>query len=206
MEYSRELKNSADNCVSHYAAYAYNCNRAHYSLALNKCLAKKEGVLLKSNALSNGQFLARGKAEKSERDFFRGLLSLFFTFAILIFSTIDHAYGVDYLYKTDEEIQEVLCYVHDTIRDVNFDGELNCIDYAVRAYEVLPYSKIMRIDAPWMNHLYIRLYNGRDIEPQHWYDLNFDMYDVWGTEYQFDKILHRDETNLWKSYASKKEW
>lgn len=206
MKYDRELNNIAESCAAHYAEHRCSRNCNNCSLNLNRYLPEKEATMLKTDALLRYEYFAEKERAKNESNLHKGLVSLILLIAILFFNAIDHVYGVDYLYKTDEEIQEVLCHVRDTIRDVNFDGEINCIDYSVRAYEVLPYSKIMRIDVPWMNHLYIRLYNGRDIEPQHWYNLNFDMYDVWGTDYEFDKFLHRDETRLWKLYALKKEW
>lgn len=206
MKYDRKLNNIAESCAEHYAEHRCSRKCENCSLNLNRYLPEKEATMLKTDALVRYEYFAEKERVKNERYSHQGTVYLILILGILLFSAIDHAYGVDYLYKTDEELQDVLYHVHKTIRDVNFDGEITCIDYAVRAYEVLPYSRIMRIDAPWMNHLYIRLYNGRDIEPQHWYNLNFDMYDVWGTDYQFDKILHRDESHLWKLYALKKEW
>ncbi|MCL2600131.1 MAG: hypothetical protein FWD88_03010, partial [Treponema sp.] len=94
-------------------------------------------------------------------------------------------------------------------RDVNGDGQINCIDAAVLFYQHFPFRgrvRIMRnINHPVdFNHLFNAvLINGRwiTVEPQaYWSDWNsFAMCYIWGDLY--NPRLSRNETAHWRRYV-----
>lgn len=111
--------------------------------------------------------------------------------------------------KKSVNIMDALRYVHETIRDVNGDGLINCIDYTVRFYEVVPGTKIYRSSDPIFNHLFVL---ARDeshlgyqfIEPQHYSDDKYLMREVWGNKIM--DSVHIYEEKYWTKFATRIEW
>jgi hypothetical protein len=63
-------------------------------------------------------------------------------------------------------IEEATQLVRQTVRDVNYDRKINCIDYAVVFYEVWTDSTIIRVwDNQELNHL-LNMVDGQYREPQ----------------------------------------
>ena len=97
----------------------------------------------------------------------------------------------------------------ETIRDVNGDGLINCIDYAVRFYEIVPGTKIYRSNDPAFNHLFVLAYDDKCggyqfIEPQHYQDDKYLMRQVWGHEIM--DSVHIYEEKSWEKFAQFVEW
>lgn len=97
----------------------------------------------------------------------------------------------------------------ETIRDVNGDGLINCIDYAVRFYEIVPGTKIYRSNDPAFNHLFVLAYDDKRggyqfIEPQHHQDDKYLMRQVWGHEIM--DSVHIYEEKSWEKFAQFVEW
>jgi hypothetical protein len=85
------------------------------------------------------------------------------------------------------------------MRDVNGDGVINCIDYAVRFAEVCPEARIIHNvnKRTGMDHLLNRV-GAMYIEPQGQVD-NLDPKVFWGSKY--DPDMNMDETHYWRMYA-----
>lgn len=92
-------------------------------------------------------------------------------------------------------------------KDVNKDGKVNCIDYAVLFYQYYPYKDEVTISLnvnpkTGMNHLFnVILINGtwRAIEPQTEPGNIYFMRDVWGSKY--DSTLNKVVTNDYLKYV-----
>ena len=100
---------------------------------------------------------------------------------------------------------DVIDYLPNIIRDVNGDGQINCIDWAVVFYEVRPDCRIIRNQHPTngFHHLFIAIPQPGNtwlyIEPNTAGQLYYRMDLVWGDKY--DPRYNRDETHIWKEYA-----
>ncbi|GMO66145.1 MAG: hypothetical protein Ta2A_14190 [Treponemataceae bacterium] len=98
--------------------------------------------------------------------------------------------------SVEERIKQTLIQTQKQVRDVNGDGNVNCIDYTVTFYRIYgTEAKMMRIYNNEMNHLFIRVGN-RDIEPQR---LDGSMENAWGSKYKPNESW--DETYEWRQYA-----
>ncbi|GHV69873.1 hypothetical protein AGMMS49928_14540 [Spirochaetia bacterium] len=89
------------------------------------------------------------------------------------------------------------------VTDVNNDGELNCIDYAVTFYKHWPGARIIRNinNGTGMDHLLnLIVYNDREIfiEPQGT-PSKYAPEEVWGNKY--DRWFNMDQTDIWAIYA-----
>lgn len=100
---------------------------------------------------------------------------------------------------------------HDTIRDVNGDGLINCIDYTVRFYEIVPDTEIYRAisEKHDFNHLYVLAYDEEHggnvfIEPQHFQDENYLIREVWGNRVIDSADIYKEMD--WKKFATCIEW
>jgi hypothetical protein len=97
-------------------------------------------------------------------------------------------------------IREATDLVRVNLRDVNFDGKLNCIDYAVVFYEIWPDATIIRAwDNKDFNHLLNKV-GDKYIEPQTLYG---DPNTMWT---HFDATFKRDETLRWGYWATRRRW
>ncbi|MDR1073307.1 MAG: hypothetical protein LBL45_06495 [Treponema sp.] len=98
-------------------------------------------------------------------------------------------------------IEEATALVRQTIRDVNYDRKINCIDYAVVFYEIWPDSTIIRVwDNKELNHL-LNMVDGKYIEPQ---VRSGDPHILWPT---FDQAFKKDETRIWGyHWGNKRRW
>jgi len=100
---------------------------------------------------------------------------------------------------------DVVSMLPSYVRDVNGDGVINCIDYAVCFYELKPDSRIIRNQNP--NTGWHHLFNAVPqpdgswlyIEPNSAHSGSYSMKNIWGIEY--DPRYNRNETHLWKGYA-----
>jgi hypothetical protein len=86
------------------------------------------------------------------------------------------------------------------VRDVNYDGLLNCIDYAVVFYENYPNSKIVHVKYEMFDHV-LNYYGGRYVEPQ---AKDGDPKKMWG--FQFTYPHKKDVTEYYKQYATERKW
>jgi hypothetical protein len=97
--------------------------------------------------------------------------------------------------------QEVMPYnPRIMVRDVNYDGIINCIDYAVVFYENYPNSKIVRVEYGMFNHV-LNYYGGRYVEPQ---AVDGDPVEMWG--FQFTYPHKENVTEYYKRYATERKW
>ena len=109
------------------------------------------------------------------------------------------------------DLEATLRKVHATIRDVNYDGKINCIDYAVRFYELMPMTVFgwhKNTEAGVLNHLFVGYKDNainkvRLVEPQEttWVTPQ----DFWGDRYGKKYILV-DEAEIWEIYGKYREW
>jgi hypothetical protein len=89
------------------------------------------------------------------------------------------------------------------VTDVNGDGQLNCIDYAVTFYKHWPGARIIRNINPvtGMDHLFNKIvFNDRTmfIEPQGTCSRYYPE-EVWGTKY--NAYYNADQTEVWAGFA-----
>jgi hypothetical protein len=99
-------------------------------------------------------------------------------------------------------ITETIAYVRANIRDVNLDGKINCIDYAVMFYEYYPDSEIIHCknNRYGFNHLLNRV-NGRYIEPQ---TASGDPMVLWYKEWP--DATKEEKTVYWAWWATDRHW
>jgi hypothetical protein len=113
--------------------------------------------------------------------------------------------------KTDplEPIRETLRRIYPV--DMNHDGDVDCIDYAIQFYQYYPNRNDVRIiwsNNKNFNHLFVRV-NGIDVEPgaylrqsntEKW----FGMKKFWGDRY--DPSYNRDITDDYESIRDGTRW
>ena len=86
------------------------------------------------------------------------------------------------------------------VKDVNYDGQINCIDYSVTFRQLYGDNAHLMINNNpnnGMNHMFVRVWNGYkiiDVEPQSTDD-RYAMSLVWGTQY--DPQFNKDVTSSW---------
>ena len=100
------------------------------------------------------------------------------------------------LWANETKIEATFDELEKMIHDVNRDGKINCIDYAVLfQYLYGPEAKIMHNTK--LNHLFIRVGNV-DIEPQG-HSTIYKMQHMWS--YRYDPNYNREVTDKWKINA-----
>jgi hypothetical protein len=101
------------------------------------------------------------------------------------------------------EIGPLVDRVRGILYDVDADGVLNCVDFAVTFKKVCPSARIIRNEnsATGFNHLFNKVWTGSTwvtLEPQgSSYMYNMDIY--WGSQYQ--SAFDVDETEFWERYV-----
>jgi hypothetical protein len=93
-------------------------------------------------------------------------------------------------------VEQALAQVNDgKLWDLNKDGLINCIDYAIRFKQLYPSAIIVRNynKKTGMNHLF-NYADGKYIEPQR--TKNYLMREAWPTD-RYDPELNKDETKIW---------
>lgn len=122
------------------------------------------------------------------------------------------AHGIPYE-LSDRYIRNVLRATHSQVYDLNADGEVNCIDYAVTFKSLWDkcyppsHCEIVRNynrQTGW-HHLFVAVYVGKwlTVEPQGYVSL-YRMTDFWGPAYDPDYNKF-GETTLWLSEAVREE-
>jgi hypothetical protein len=102
--------------------------------------------------------------------------------------------------SVEAEIKRVIRIINEDVFDINQDGLINCIDYAIFFCIFYPGSRIILNVNPRtrMNHLFNAVSDGRGgwitIEPQY-HSRGFTMRDVWRNQY--DPQYDRDMTVLY---------
>jgi hypothetical protein len=106
-------------------------------------------------------------------------------------------------------IRDTLAKTVRQVRDVNKDGLVNCIDYAVVFWELFPDKHAITIsyneNVGGVAHLFNVVYTSgrwRAVEPQagRHKDRGFWMRDYWGSRYSPSENI--DYTHHWKRYAN----
>ncbi|UTC62409.1 hypothetical protein E4O05_00355 [Treponema sp. OMZ 787] len=115
------------------------------------------------------------------------------------------------------EVIGVLGKVQENLRDVNDDGKINCIDYAVVFHEWMPNSYILHMKSGKINHLFVgcmiwpinkvdlywfRLLDW--VEPQA-VSMNYNANDLWRNHKDWNE-LRVTEGKQWYKYATNKQW
>jgi hypothetical protein len=99
-------------------------------------------------------------------------------------------------------IDEATALVKINLRDVNFDKQINCIDYAVIFYELWPNSQIIWVHnaSKRFSHL-LNMVDGTYIEPQ---VRSGDPARLWSKEWP--TAIKEDRTAYWSWWATHKRW
>jgi hypothetical protein len=194
---------------------AYQCAHSHITVKCNICTTctynvhrygydPNEAELIKARALMDyNQYIATQALKK--KAYWKVELAIGAVALVLILFII---FGIPQIIGAETNattypttIEEATALVRQLIRDVNYDRQINCIDYAVVFYEIWPDSKIIRVwDDADLNHL-LNMVGDRYIEPQ---VRNGDPHILWPT---FDTAYKKDQTNTWGyHWADKRRW
>ena len=110
-------------------------------------------------------------------------------------------------------VEEALKRAHATLRDVNGDGKINCIDQAVRFYEIMPLSVFVWHNnqaAGGLNHLFVGYEDGTDAHKKtaRVVETSVNYYihprDFW--KERFDGRYCIVDAKKFEKYATLKEW
>lgn len=117
------------------------------------------------------------------------------------------------------DVNETLKRAHATIRDVDGDGKVNCLDYAVRFYELMPLSVLVwhnNQSDGGLNHLFVGYIKGNSVDIKNndtgkvvFVETSVDYLispaDYWGDRYKSD-YNSVDMAERFDKYATMKEW
>jgi hypothetical protein len=111
---------------------------------------------------------------------------------------------------TTQQVRDSIQRTRLTLRDVNSDGEIDCIDWAVRFYEIHRGAKIYHcyygVYGDQFTHLLNRV-GDKYIEPQQYSGERMDVGDpfqLWGG--LFTRSYKDNVTAMYAKYATRKEW
>ena len=109
------------------------------------------------------------------------------------------------------DVNETLKRAHATLRDVNLDGKINCIDQAVRFFEIMPTSFFVwhnNQQTGGLNHLFIG-YRDSTTDKIRLIETSVDYYitpaEYWGSRFD-NKYNQVDQAERFELYATMKEW
>ena len=109
------------------------------------------------------------------------------------------------------DVNETLKRAHATLRDVNLDGKINCIDQAVRFFEIMPTSFFVwhnNQQTGGLNHLFIG-YRDNTTDKIRLIETSVDYYitpaEYWGSRFD-NKYNQVDQAERFEVYATMKEW
>lgn len=109
------------------------------------------------------------------------------------------------------DVNETLKRAHATLRDVNLDGKINCIDQAVRFFEIMPTSFFVwhnNQQTGGLNHLFIG-YRDSTTDKIRLIETSVDYYitpaEYWGSRGD-NKYNQVDQAERFEVYATMKEW
>ena len=115
------------------------------------------------------------------------------------------------------DVNEILKRAHATLRDVNGDGKINCIDQAVRFYELMPLSALVwhnNQSDGGLNHLFVGYIKGNRLDKDNpdkvvLVETSVNYYirpdEYWGSRYipSYNSV---DMAERFEVYATMKEW
>jgi hypothetical protein len=173
------------NCTYNIFNYGWHPNEAK--------LIKARAVLDYQNAIADEQ--------QSRKNYWRTELAMALVVAALLLFT---CIGISFIGADEHKptIQAALDWTKAHLRDTNYDGIINCIDYAIVFYEYYPNARIIRSKNPeyMFDHL-SNMVDGKYIEPQ---VSNGDPMRMWRKEWP--DASKEDETLGWSWFATKKQW
>jgi len=143
--------------------------------------------------------ISRNKRKDNGFKIFIFVILLLFIFAILKLSAEPY-------YKNDKQIVNVLSLTHSQVTDINEDGMINCIDYAVTFKKIWDkfynpkHCEIIRNrnNTKDFHHLFNVVFTEGGafyVEPQAFY-FNYKMEDYWGDKYNYTYNIY-GETQKW---------
>jgi hypothetical protein len=131
-----------------------------------------------------------------------GAVILFIILAFWVTGLLDSLVRVPLIPDTQPatlSIENTIQQVKSTLRDVNKDNKINCIDYTIVFYELYPGSRIIRVwDNDKLNHMLSKV-GERYVEPQR-SDGDPNMWPTFKTAHK------KDVTDDWNYLATKKQW
>jgi hypothetical protein len=96
---------------------------------------------------------------------------------------------------TELSIEATIQQVKSKLKDINCDGEINCVDYSIIFYSLYPHSKMIQAwDDKGFNHMLNKV-GDRYVEPQ---AADGDPYKVWPV---FKTAYKKDVTGRWQAWA-----
>lgn len=211
-----------------YAGYCKSCEGCKMKQVLDECEASLPvGSWLRVNRMSDRMYVGLALRYRIEKDRQRRtrrglklLAALFVVVAVVCMKWALFPESYD-----DYVVRRVLALAHPQVRDVNGDGVINCVDYAVcfkKQWDELyvpDYCEIVRnvnkTPGSDFNHLFVRCWvNGRwlYVEPQAKVDGPYDMYEVWYREYNRKYGHNKTEARkygynmFWNVYGETDKW
>jgi hypothetical protein len=192
---------------------AYQCASSNTRVHCNVCPTctynidrygwdPKQIQLLKARALMDYQLAIANKKAAKE-----GYIKVEASIVIVVLIAVLFLFiGVGVINAEEQRIpqtiDEATALVKINLRDVNFDKQINCIDYAVIFYELWPNSQIIWVHnaSKRFSHL-LNMVDGTYIEPQ---VRSGDPARLWSKEWP--TATKEDRTAYWSWWATHKRW
>ncbi len=131
---------------------------------------------------------------------------MFLKIAIFIISSLAYQYQAAVDNNRMPTVDSVLQQVQQEIKDENYDGKINCIDYAIAFYSFCPTAEIVVVRH---RHAFIKL-GDRYIEPQSKPGDEYDALVIWKGVFTEADIIkwpaYEDEAVRKRWYYTDKGW
>jgi hypothetical protein len=199
---------------------AYHCIELQHERHCNQCFNcpfnislflddEREVMLIKNDAQMSFDKRSRRKMRFTVGNVFLLILVIFLIYGCCHYVNLGWASFTGWFDKPQQDtelakIPQYIKYVHKTIRDCNGDGVVNCIDYAIRFYEVCPHAFIIlnKNKVTNMNHLFnaVHVKSGwLFIDPGTVDPYYYTMKQVWGSMY--NPYCNMDVTKYYSKWA-----